>query len=122
MEKTNLIKLSLSVCSLMLYMQTNAKVFDELNKDNLKTQYSVAKIVITKGAVGASDLVVQGAIAAKNAIASSIEQGQIAVEKAKAEYAQNEMKKVKNEAELLKKEIQSLKQEIESLKASLKHK
>ena len=122
MKKTNLSKLYASLYLLCSYNIIYTKIFETLNKDNVKTQYNIAKIVMSNGAAGASDLIVQGAVAAKNAIASSIEQGQIAIEKAKAEYAQSEMQKAKDEVELLKKEILSLKKELEALKSSLKKK
>ncbi len=90
---------------------------------SLKEKYQIAKIVLSNGTAGITDVVKdklqQSAAIAKEALTSSVEQTHIAIERAKAEYAQTQADEAKKETENLKREIESLKKELEVAKRML---
>ena len=123
MKSSKFLILSLFIFSLTSALADTQSTEQEPKNRSLKEKYQIAKIVLSNGTSGITDVVKekfqQSALLAKDAIASSVEQTQIAIERAKAEYAQTQTDTAKQEVENLKKEIEALKKELEVAKRML---
>lgn len=98
---------------------------DQKTEFTLRDKFNIARIVFSNGTVGVTDVLKdkmqQGAVQAKDAIAASIEQAQIAVERAKADYAKQQHDNALLEIAVLKAKIKQLEEELGRIKLQLQN-